>query len=332
MKKNMKKNIFVMALTLLLTACGSNSSDITVATVGDYAITKSQFEFYLNSVKQQMQGTELSSDEDWETMEIDGKKAIDVAKDQALNIALTNIAYIEIFENEGYKLDSKGKDSIKESKDNIVSQYDQNGGYDAFLEQNSIDDDFVDLLCESMYCSDILYEKFSADYQLDENKVNEFFTDNASELSSYRTAKHVLILTQDMETGEAYDDAKKAEAKQIAQGIYQKALKGEDFDSLVSKYSEDPGSLTNPDGYTFTDGEMVEEFQNCVDSLKVGEIGFVESSYGYHIIKRLELNTDYFRPTIENSITTQDFNEYIKTKISQYSITLEEQAAIDEIK
>lgn len=332
MKKNMKKNIFVMALTLLLTACGGNSSDITVATVGDYAITKSQFEFYLNRVKQQMQGTELSSDEDWETMEIDGKKAIDVAKEQALNIAMTNIAYIEIFENEGYKLDSEGKDSIKESKDTIVSQYDQNGGYDAFLEQNGIDDDFVDLLCESMYCSEILYENFSKDYQLDENKVNEFFTENASELSNYRTAKHVLILTQNMETGEVYDDAKKAEANKKAQDIYQRALKGEDFDTLVSENSEDPGSLTNPGGYTFTDGEMVEEFQNCVDSLKAGEIGFVESSYGYHIVKRLELNTDYFRPTIEKNITAQDFNEYIKTKISQYSITLQEQAAIDEIK
>ncbi|MBQ3038011.1 MAG: peptidylprolyl isomerase [Clostridia bacterium] len=324
---NMKKNILILSLALLLSACGGKSTDVTVATVGDYEITKSQFEFYLNSVKQQMQGTEISSEEDWENTEIDGKKAIDVAKEQALDIALTNIAYIEIFEKEGYKLDSEAKDKIKQSKDSIVSQYEQNGGYDAFLEQSGIDDSFVDLLCESMYCSDVLYENFSADYKLDEGEVDKFFEENAADIAKYRTAKHVLILTQNMDTGEVYDEAKKAEAKKKAEEIYQRALKGEDFDTLVSENSEDPGSLTNPDGYTFTDGEMVAEFQNCVDSLKPGEIGFVESSFGYHIIKRLELNMDYFRPTVENSITVQDFNEHIENKISEYSITLVENDA-----
>ena len=324
---NMKKNILILSLALFLSACGGKSTDVTVATVGDYEITKSQFEFYLNSVKQQMQGTEISSEEDWENTEIDGKKAIDVAKEQALDIALTNIAYIEIFEKEGYKLDSEAKDKIKQSKDSIVSQYEQNGGYDAFLEQSGIDDSFVDLLCESMYCSDVLYENFSADYKLDEGEVDKFFEENAADIAKYRTAKHVLILTQNMDTGEVYDEAKKAEAKKKAEEIYQRALKGEDFDTLVSENSEDPGSLTNPDGYTFTDGEMVAEFQNCVDSLKPGEIGFVESSFGYHIIKRLELNMDYFRPTVENSITVQDFNEHIENKISEYSITLVENDA-----
>lgn len=323
----MKKNILILSLALFLSACGGKSTDVTVATVGDYEITKSQFEFYLNSVKQQMQGTEISSEEDWENTEIDGKKAIDVAKEQALDIALTNIAYIEIFEKEGYKLDSEAKDKIKQSKDSIVSQYEQNGGYDAFLEQSGIDDSFVDLLCESMYCSDVLYENFSADYKLDEGEVDKFFEENAADIAKYRTAKHVLILTQNMDTGEVYDEAKKAEAKKKAEEIYQRALKGEDFDTLVSENSEDPGSLTNPDGYTFTDGEMVAEFQNCVDSLKPGEIGFVESSFGYHIIKRLELNMDYFRPTVENSITVQDFNEHIENKISEYSITLVENDA-----
>ena len=323
----MKKNILILSLALFLSACGGKSTDVTVATVGDYEITKSQFEFYLNSVKQQMQGTEISSEEDWENTEIDGKKAIDVAKEQALDIALTNIAYIEIFEKEGYKLDSEAKDKIKQSKDSIVSQYEQNGGYDAFLEQSGIDDSFVDLLCESMYCSDVLYENFSADYKLDEGEVDKFFEENAADIAKYRTAKHILILTQNMDTGEVYDEAKKAEAKKKAEEIYQRALKGEDFDTLVSENSEDPGSLTNPDGYTFTDGEMVAEFQNCVDSLKPGEIGFVESSFGYHIIKRLELNMDYFRPTVENSITVQDFNEHIENKISEYSITLVENDA-----
>ena len=58
----------------------------------------------------------------------------------------------------------------------------------------------------------------------------------------------------------------------------------------MNEKSEDEGLATNPDGYTFLPGEMVEEFEDAVSSLKVGEIDpeIVETSYGYHLIMRIE--------------------------------------------
>ena len=53
--------------------------------------------------------------------------------------------------------------------------------------------------------------------------------------------------------------------------------------------SEDTGLADNPNGYAFTSGKMVEEFETATRALEPGQISdIVESSYGYHIILRLD--------------------------------------------
>ncbi|MDY3928287.1 MAG: peptidylprolyl isomerase [Clostridia bacterium] len=317
----------VAAISLIFTSAGCNkaSSDPIVAKVNDYNITLSEFDFYLNNIKQQMQGTELSSDEDWKTMDINGKKAIEIAKEKALDLALDNIAYIEIYEKLGNKFTDDVNKSIEELKNNVVSQYDQNGGYDEFLKQSNVKDEFIDLLCKSMYCSEQLYKQYTDGMEVTEDEINDFYNEYQNEyFSGYRRAKHVLILTKNADTNEEYSDEQKAEAKKKAEEIYAKAQAGEDFDSLVKEYSEDPGSATNPDGYVFGDGEMVQEFQDCVDSLEIGGIGFCESSFGYHIIQRLPLTADSFADKIKSQILSSKFSDYIGQKKEEYGITLVE--------
>ena len=125
------------------------------------------------------------------------------------------------------------------------------------------------------------------------NSVNQTYT--AEQLAKiyndeYICAQHILILTTDLASGTPYDDAKKAEARKRAEEVLSKVNKGENFTELVAQYSEDPGANSNPNGYIFTKGDMVSEFENAVLSLKAGETsGIVESVYGYHIIKRMPL-------------------------------------------
>ena len=58
----------------------------------------------------------------------------------------------------------------------------------------------------------------------------------------------------------------------------------------MNEYSEDTGLESNPDGYTTTVGQMVPAFEETALSLEFGEISdVVESSYGYHIILRGEV-------------------------------------------
>lgn len=131
------------------------------------------------------------------------------------------------------------------------------------------------------------------DYYFGENGANvpsddelrQYFTDN------YLAAKHILISTVDSMTGE--EIRTDAEAKAEAQKILDRINAGEDYDALMNEYSEDPGLAGNPDGYIFTEGEMVTEFYDGAKALAEDEVsGLVKSDYGYHIIKRVPLDVD----------------------------------------
>ena len=79
----------------------------------------------------------------------------------------------------------------------------------------------------------------------------------------------------------------------MARSILERALAGEDFDELMAIYGEDPGMWERPEGYTFTRGAMVPEFEEATLALQIGEISdLVRTQFGYHIIKRIEPNPD----------------------------------------
>ena len=98
-------------------------------------------------------------------------------------------------------------------------------------------------------------------------------------------AKHILAGFDNFDSPE--------EAEAFAEALLARALAGEDFDMLIREYGQDPGMASNPDGYTFTSGAMVPEFENATLALAIGEIsGLVPSNFGIHIIKRVEPNPD----------------------------------------
>ena len=56
---------------------------------------------------------------------------------------------------------------------------------------------------------------------------------------------------------------------------------------LLKENSEDSGLESFPNGYLFTAGDMVPEFEQATRDLEIGAVsGIVESDYGYHIILR----------------------------------------------
>ncbi len=98
------------------------------------------------------------------------------------------------------------------------------------------------------------------------------------------------LIDIDLESEEDIDVYNK-EALEKAEEILEKIKNNGDFDELASEYSEDPGSKDkNGDLGWFKKGIMVPEFEEAVFSLKKGEISdeIVETSFGYHIIKKTE--------------------------------------------
>lgn len=78
----------------------------------------------------------------------------------------------------------------------------------------------------------------------------------------------------------------------------------------MNQYSEDTGLSNNPNGYTFTEGQMVTEFYDGAKALAEDEVSeLVKSSYGYHIIKRVKLDDsqlDNFKSDIISAISGLD--------------------------
>jgi peptidyl-prolyl cis-trans isomerase C/foldase protein PrsA len=113
------------------------------------------------------------------------------------------------------------------------------------------------------------------------------------------TVQHILISFQGAGTAATRTQA---EAKTLATDIFDRAKKGEDFDKLVTDFTDDspPGiykmansgiAPTEADEYS-RDG-MVPAFGNVGFALNVGEIGMADydpttSPYGWHIIKRIK--------------------------------------------
>ncbi|MBT4209904.1 MAG: protein translocase subunit SecD [Candidatus Komeilibacteria bacterium] len=82
------------------------------------------------------------------------------------------------------------------------------------------------------------------------------------------------------------------EIKVQAQEILARALAGEDFSTLATEYSEDPGSAMNGGDLGFVVRDVfVPEFDEAIfDQLQSDEIAseLIESQFGYHIIKKID--------------------------------------------
>lgn len=135
--------------------------------------------------------------------------------------------------------------------------------------------------------SSLYMKKVSETTSLTKAECEDVYQEN------YVRAKHILI----MATGE-----NDTEALLLAEELYERAMNGEDFDALITEYGEDPGMAANPDGYVFTRGEMVKEFEDMAFSLDIGAISEpVKTAYGYHIIARLPLPEDGAEETVNNA-------------------------------
>ena len=82
----------------------------------------------------------------------------------------------------------------------------------------------------------------------------------------------------------------KVEAEARSQEALKRAKAGEDFEKLVTEFSDEPGAAERGGSLgRFQRGMMVKAFENAVFKLAPGEISdMVETQFGYHVIQRTE--------------------------------------------
>jgi hypothetical protein len=101
-------------------------------------------------------------------------------------------------------------------------------------------------------------------------------------------AKHLLVMYKGSMRAPATITRSEDEAKARATEAQKKAKGGTKFEDLVKEYSDEPGAAQRGgDLGTFRKGQMVPEFQNAVEKMKVGDVSdLVKTPFGYHVILR----------------------------------------------
>lgn len=335
--------ICALVMVLSMTACGKLEISKEIGTINDRSITKAEYMYYLETVKEQMLMEANPEDVEafWEA-EIDGEKASEAAKKKALEELLRiEIACIKA-EEAGLSLSGADKSQIRGTVK--TTNADQKMQIDAVQEATGLSDtQLINLLEKTTLAS--LYAN-----HIDETNA-ELINPTDEEVkaayeSEYVHVKHILInstneaTTTEGKTEEevaAINEAYKAEQKAKADEALAKAKAGVNFDTLVKEYGQDPGMEQSPDGYTFTKGTMVPEFESASYALAVGQVSeLVESSYGWHIIKKYALPTsgdDYDQAieAVKSALSQEKFNVILDSFKSEMTIELN-QKAIDGIK
>lgn len=292
--------VVLLAGSLLLGGCGVKKSegDTVVMKVGDTAVTAGDLSIVID-----------------EAISYYGEENFDGAKTAALEqlkLCLKSEAVAK-----GLKLEATEdeQEQIMLAKANKASAA---GGLKAYKERlNEIGSSIS--FVEEYSAGSVMYPKvkevIDAEVKGEEVKdadLKKFYNDK------YYKAKHILI------PFEATEETEKA-GEEFAKEVLKRAKDGEDFDALMKEYSKDPGSESNPDGYVFTEGEMVTEFYDCTAGLDENAIGMCESTYGYHIIKRLPLENSWFdenKETVSSAYQNKLFEERFDEMCKEYKIEI----------
>ncbi len=214
--------------------------------------------------------------------------------------------------------------------DEQVAQFSSEEAFEEYLAEQGMSRDLLtrllqqELICNRVY--EELFTKEGAPLAPSDDVIRETL------LNDYRRVHHVLISFDHFADLEGYEDYTeeqlKAAALDYANEVLLQIQNGEaDVFELSQTVGDDPGMLENEEGYLFTYGEMVKEFEDSSFSLEVGEIsGLVETSYGYHIIERLDheayivANADECRELVINAA----FNSYVDEMLANVEIVYNE--------
>ncbi|MDH3432873.1 MAG: SurA N-terminal domain-containing protein [Gammaproteobacteria bacterium] len=158
-------------------------------------------------------------------------------------------------------------EEVEVTDEMIAAYYEENDTL--FLTEESVDLEFIEIRRDAI----------AATVDVSEDALLEYYEDNKDRYlqDEQRQARHILVLFN--------DDEDAAEAK--AQGLYDRALAGESFESLAEENSDDGGTASRGgDLGVLTRSQLPGELGTAIFAMDEGDIeGPVKSDFGFHVIR-----------------------------------------------
>lgn len=282
-----------------------HAPDEVVMTIGEDEITWSQYYYYLMSNISYISNQFMYfGGVDW-SLPVDEEGKVTVS-DMVNDMSAQNLQQIfcatRFAEQNGVVLNDEQQAAVdKYIQDGIVS----------CCGEGATEEDFNKYL-DGMHLPRSVFDMNVRWSYLDNNCFDKLYGENGSFVSDeaalayvaangYVHVNHILLLCTDPATGDALDDAAKAEKLAQAEALAKELRECESTEALLELFAqrkeeldEDSGKAGNPDGYIFNEStNFVPEFKAAGAALGEYEVSDpVESSYGYHVMLRLPIGPE----------------------------------------
>ena len=291
------------------------SPDTIVATVNGIGVPADIYFYFLayeSSDMDTMLRYYTGSGIQWDMELTEGQTMKDMVKQGTLSLVQQQMGIEAMAKQYGVTLSDTELEELAAARTQTIENVGGEEAYRAEIDKMGLREEAYDRLVSNSYLYNslgVLYSTPGSALYADADTLMAY-----AQEQGYVTADHILIKTVDDQM-QPLDTQTLAAQKALAEDVLAQLQAGDgsydSFSRLADQYSEDPGRLANPTGYTFTTGEMVEEFDTAARALAEGEMsGIVESTYGYHILYRLPLPETAVE-TVRSAYFDKIVSEYI---------------------
>lgn len=302
-----------------------DTKDLVLFTVGENDITFDEFRYnyyYFLSAYGSSYG--LTDEEISELSDDEKTENFSAFKEALIQFMKGTYAYMQYAKDNNIELTD---DEVKECEEEIENlKAEQGDGFEDYLKNQYLTEDYLlklikqsklaDKVKESFeltddefleICENDLYQvrtiliPYGYDLTPSDDYLAEMGVSDFSALSNDKKMSLLIYAYSSLSDDEKTEQKEKAAAH--ADDIAEKAKNGEDFEKLLQEYGFDGGMNTYSGGYVVADfyTSYGEEFANALKDLDVGEISdSFKFSYGYQVLKRVELDIDYIKENLES--------------------------------
>lgn len=281
--------IIIIIIAILMT------SDRVVMTIGGTDYTKKDYMIYLYSVKYNyFGGDNMDIPDATLNSPVDENSDITLGeylKEKATTELKIASAIKKMADENNITITSKEEKELREEKAEYIDSLGGKSAFKKLLKENNTDEESYDKMARTDKLYELLYDNLYA-----EGKLNDLTDEQKSQAKieykdTYIKLKQVILTIVDLDTNKTLSETVINQKQALANTILEKAKSGQNFDELISKYSEDAEGKEPPYDLYYKKGELLEELENAVGTLDTGGISnVIKTKYAFHIIQRQALD------------------------------------------
>ncbi|MQY75097.1 MAG: hypothetical protein GH148_06180 [Clostridia bacterium] len=313
--------LFIFIFVFLFAGCSK-----TVVRVDGIEIKQKEVDTYINFYKKQSTSSELTGDEE----EI---KTLEASIIDSLIVTKLLEKYAE--EN---NITVSSEEVDKQIK-LIIDSYSSEEDFKKGLKDMGIDRKFLENYFRSLMLGSKIFDVVTADVIVTGQEIKQYYDDNKKTLfvvPARVKASHILAIFPWVEDNSEETEEGKEEALKKIKMVEDKLNNGGDFEDLARQYSDDSASAASGGDLDYiSKGQMIEEFEEALFSLDLGEVSeIVETKYGFHIIKVFDRQEEYIQKfdEVEESINAYLLNLHKMEKWEDFIFSLIEEVNIEYFK